>query len=292
MCLHCTWSLAPLLVSLPPFPWSPLGMQTAGGSEFKGRAAQEEVREVREVTGCHVGKQARARDEGAWGRDGQEMLAPASQPVCRPCPRSEGTQQAGSAGEEAIRGARRGASLQDGLRVAPEQTWHRRRLSRKPGPLGETKQGRPLCGHRGVRDTSSLGCFLVTGQLRAVPPLTRSPRCSWPRALLCSLSAGDASYSAAASLQAEREMSHSSAHAMGKAPGRSPADAHVRSCRGEPAAEPARSVPGGEHSLGAARALLLLVCLPAGARRRLAVTILLLCVNIMTAKSRRTASTR
>ncbi|EOB05496.1 Placenta growth factor [Anas platyrhynchos] len=88
-------------------------MQTAGGSEFKGRAAQEEAREVREVTGCHVGKQARARDEGAWGRDGQEMLAPASQPVCRPCPRSEGTQQAGSAGEEAIRGARRVVSFKE-----------------------------------------------------------------------------------------------------------------------------------------------------------------------------------
>lgn len=264
--------MEPLLVSLPRFPWSPLGMQTAGGSEFRGRAGQEEAREVREVTGCHVGKQARARDEGAWCRDGQEMLAPASQSVHRPCPCSEGTRQAGLAGEEVIWGARQHAFLQDGLRVAPEQTWHCRCLSRKPGPLGETKHGRPLCGHRGVRDTSTLGCFLVTGQLRAVPPLTRSPRCSWPSfALLCSLSAvGDVSYSAAASFQAEREMSHSSTHAMGK--GRSPADAHVRSCRGEPAAEPTRTVPGREHNQGAARA---------AARSRTAASLLLpffLCV--------------
>lgn len=38
---------------------------------------------------------------------------------------------------------------------------------------------RTLCGHPGVRDTSSLGCFLVTSQLPAVPLLLR---CSWPRA--------------------------------------------------------------------------------------------------------------
>lgn len=52
-------------------------IQAAGGSWFKGQAGQEEVREVWEVTACHVGKQALARDEGACCRAGWELLSSA-----------------------------------------------------------------------------------------------------------------------------------------------------------------------------------------------------------------------
>lgn len=204
----------------------------------------------------------------------------------------------------------RRASLQDELRGVPEQTWHRHRCSRKPGPSGETKCILAALWSPRVRDTSSLGCFLVTGQLCAVPLLTRSSRCSWLPGSLYSLSAaGDASYSAAARFQGKREMSHPSTHALGRARGRSPADAHVRCCRGEPSAEPAHAIPASHRCAGAVSrgweqpglppalhnselaAPPLLACLPSRARQGLAVTIILLCVNIMTAKSRRTAST-
>lgn len=202
-------------------------------------------------------------------------------------------------------GVCRRASLQDELRGVPRQTWHHHRCSRKPGPSGETKCVLAALWSPRVRDTSSLGCFLVTGQLCAVPPLTRSSRCSWLPGSLYSLSAaGDASYSAAARFQGKREMSHPSTHALGRAWGRSPADAHVHSCWGELSAEPAHAIPASHCCAGAVSrgwepalhnskpaAPPLLMCLPSRTRQGLAVTIILLCVNIMTAKSRRTAST-
>lgn len=72
------WSLTRRLVHLRRFPRSPLGLQAAGGSRFKGQAGQEEAREVWEVAACHVGKQAPTRDEGARRGAGREVLAPAS----------------------------------------------------------------------------------------------------------------------------------------------------------------------------------------------------------------------
>lgn len=45
------------------------------------------------------------------------------------------------------------------------------------------------------------------------------------------------------------------------------------------------------HTIAEAATPRLLACLPSRARQSLAITIILLCVNIMTTKSRRTAST-
>lgn len=63
-CLPWMWSLTRRLIHLWQLPRSPLVIQAAGGSWFKGQAGQEKVREVWEVTACHVQKQVLARDEG------------------------------------------------------------------------------------------------------------------------------------------------------------------------------------------------------------------------------------
>lgn len=207
-CLPWMWSLTRQLIHLWQFPRSPLWMQAAGGSWFKGQAGQEEAREVWEVTVCHVGKQAPVRDEGARCGAGWEVPAPASLAVwwafipgkgvgfawCRQrhkrLRRLGGTVQVLAMALSLLRGHvagwrgqgggdAGGPSLQDGFREAPKQTW---RGCRKPALGARQSAAQPLCGHRGVCDTSSLGCFLVTGQLPTVPLLTRSQRCSWPPA--------------------------------------------------------------------------------------------------------------
>lgn len=206
-CLPWMWSLTRRLVHLWQFPRSPLGMQAAGGIWFKGQAGQEEAREVWEVAACHVGKQAPVRDGGAWGWAGgagpsiangvpglsypEKALAllgatkgtsgsesSVALHRCWPClcPRSEGTRQAGWAREEVMPGARPS-------RLALEKPPSKSGAAAGSQALGARQSAaRLLCGHRGVCDTSSLGCFLVTGQLPAVPPLRHSRCCSWPRA--------------------------------------------------------------------------------------------------------------
>lgn len=229
------------------------------------------MREVWEVAACHVGKQTLARDEGAQCESGWDVLATALLVVCwalipgRGFARcyqrhnwlrnlggtvqvlavapscSEGMLQAGWARDEEMPEAHPS-------RLALEKALSKPGAAAGSWALGMRQSAdQLLCGHRGVHDTSSLGCFLVTGQLPAVPPL---PVLQLALGSFCSLfAAGDGSYSAAARFQGRGEMSHSSAHVLGKPLGRSPADAHVRfstgraSCRACIPPPPASHVP-------------------------------------------------
>jgi len=166
-CLPWIRSLTHRLVHLWQSPRSPLGMQAAGGSRFKGQPGQEEAREVWEVAACRVGKQAPVRVAGARCGAGWEVWAPASLEVCRAfvlrkgvgftwChQRHEGLGKPGgttqalavalsplggrAAGWPGRGGGDAGSpSLQAGFGGAPERTW---RGCRKPGPWGETKCG-------------------------------------------------------------------------------------------------------------------------------------------------------
>lgn len=160
------WSFTRRLVHPRRFPVSPLGMQAAGGSRFKGQAGQEKAREVWEVAACHVGKQAPARDKGSWCGAGQEVPAPALLTVHRAslpgkdvgfarCHQRHnrlrnlgGTTQVLAMAPSPLQGHAAGwlgqaggdaggPSLQAGFGEAPQQTW---RGCRKPGPRGETKR--------------------------------------------------------------------------------------------------------------------------------------------------------